>query len=826
MAGRRFRSGPLVAFAGLVGLGVLGLWLGLGRLSQQAGTDAQPPRIPAAPQQAQTPPVQPPPPAVRLGPPPAIPATPSQPAQQPAAPPRPVQAIRAPSFDVPSVRVERNGAVTLSGTTSPGARIALVGNGVAMAETVAGPDGAFALGPSAELAPGTTEFRLRAAHPDGSGEVLSPGTLTVIVPRTTAEPFVVTLTEAGAAPRELVRVDPVPLRTPDFGDVTVERDGRVSVRATLDPGARLALLSNGREHAVSTADGEGRVSLGPTEPLPPGVHRLELRATHPDGRTVASGDRLAVEIPRTTEELFSVVREAPGETPRSLARTEPVFAAPPAPRFDVVRIEPDGSSLFAGVGAPPSLRLDLMSGGRSLGQSEAGPGGDWSIVPTEPLPPGRSELALRATRPDGRAASLSEDRVVVEFPTVAGAPFTATLSRPGEAPREIARGSAVVRAGVADPPPAAPPAVAPAPVTPPSAPPPSPSASNGAAAPPADASPPATDGATPSLPAPSVDAVAGAVPLPDLTPPAPPTIDTLGPPPSVAITVPAIPAPMPPPAPPASAQAPVPPPPPATAAAPAGAPPQTQSSAGPAQPPAGPPVAAAPPVVAAPQTVPVPAAPAAPAPPVASAPSAAAVPPPPVAAAPPGNGPSTAAPAPAPQMSAPAPRPAAPPATSQALEPAPAAPAAPAPPVASAPPAAAVPPPPVAAAPSANEPSTAAPAPRPAAPPATSQVQEPAPAALAPPVASAPPAAAVPPPPVAAAPPANEPSTAAPAPAPQMSAPPPRSAAPPAPSQAQEPAPAASPAPTPVRSAEPAPPTVRADLPPPPRRRLPDHLIK
>jgi hypothetical protein len=466
--------------------------------------------------------------------------------------------------------VQPNGSVSVAGVVDPGARVGLVANGVVVNEATADGEGRFSLGPSVPLAPGTTEFRIRSTLPDGR-TATSHETLTVVVPRTTAEAFVATLSGGANPPREITRVDPRPVVPPDFGTMRIEPNGSITVEGQVDGGARVTLLGNGREIASTTADASGQFRLGPTPALEPGVTRLELRSTHVDARSAMSNDRLIVDVPAVVGGAFTATREVPGQpvqvvasrpaepsriprfetvdvqpngvvrvggnlepnarvalvengqviaettsdasgafrvgptaplppgetgfrlrsvladgrtatseerlvvqvprgptepfqatievvnvAPRVLARVDPAPIPPPTPRFEIVRVEPDGTALFTGR-SDPNARMSLLAGQTALAEAAAGASGDWSMVPREPFPPGTTELRLRATGADGRASATSDERLSIIFPRIAGEAFGVVLEAPNETPRIIARGVALARAGIDAPPPPPPP---------------------------------------------------------------------------------------------------------------------------------------------------------------------------------------------------------------------------------------------------------------------------------------------------------------------------------------------------------------------------------
>lgn len=71
------------------------------------------------------------------------------------------------------------------------------------------------------------------------------------------------------------------------------------------------------------------------------------------------------------------------------------------PRFDIVRVDPEGHAVIAGRAAPDSA-VTVFDGGRAIGQTRADRDGNWVLLMNEPLPPGKSQLSLSATGTDGQ----------------------------------------------------------------------------------------------------------------------------------------------------------------------------------------------------------------------------------------------------------------------------------------------------------------------------------------------------------------------------------------------------------------------------------------
>ena len=115
-------------------------------------------------------------------------------------------------------------------------------------------------------------------------------------------------------------------------------------------------------------------------------------------------------------------------------------AGPLVPSFDVLRVEPDGSTVIAG-SAEPNSKLEIVDGNKVVTTTQVGPSGDFAAVLDNPLPPGDHELALRATGKDGKAVT-SQEVATVSVPKDDKSQLLAMVSKPGEASRIITAPSA------------------------------------------------------------------------------------------------------------------------------------------------------------------------------------------------------------------------------------------------------------------------------------------------------------------------------------------------------------------------------------------------
>jgi len=110
------------------------------------------------------------------------------------------------------------------------------------------------------------------------------------------------------------------------------------------------------------------------------------------------------------------------------------------PSFDVLRVEPDGSTVIAG-SAEPNAKLEIVDGEKVVTTTKVGPSGDFAAVLDNPLPPGDHELVLRATGKDGKAVN-SEEVATVSVPKDDSTQLLAMVSKPGTASRIITAPSA------------------------------------------------------------------------------------------------------------------------------------------------------------------------------------------------------------------------------------------------------------------------------------------------------------------------------------------------------------------------------------------------
>jgi nucleoid-associated protein YgaU len=113
-----------------------------------------------------------------------------------------------------------------------------------------------------------------------------------------------------------------------------------------------------------------------------------------------------------------------------------VAEGPKLPTFDVLRVEPDGSTVIAG-SAEPNSKLEILDGDKVLMSTDVGAAGDFAAVLDNPLAGGDHQLQLRATGKDGKVAT-SEEIATISIPKDGNASqLLAMVSKPGTASRII-----------------------------------------------------------------------------------------------------------------------------------------------------------------------------------------------------------------------------------------------------------------------------------------------------------------------------------------------------------------------------------------------------
>lgn len=140
----------------------------------------------------------------------------------------------------------------------------------------------------------------------------------------------------------------------------------------------------------------------------------------------------------------------------SASQATPPVEDASVPGFDVLRVEPDGSTVVAGHAAPGS-KLEILNGSTVVGTADVGVTGDFAAVFDTPLPAGDYQLTLRAVGEDG-VTMTSLEVATVSVPKDPTGQLLAMVSKPGEASRLLTTPEALAGAAQATDTPAAQPA--------------------------------------------------------------------------------------------------------------------------------------------------------------------------------------------------------------------------------------------------------------------------------------------------------------------------------------------------------------------------------
>lgn len=102
-----------------------------------------------------------------------------------------------------------------------------------------------------------------------------------------------------------------------------------------------------------------------------------------------------------------------------------------APTFDIVRVEPDGNAVLAGLSAPGD-KIEIMSGNRVLAIADANSAGEWALVLDEPLQSGGHQIAVRSISNTMDAPAISVQTVTISVPERSEESAIVMLEVPGE----------------------------------------------------------------------------------------------------------------------------------------------------------------------------------------------------------------------------------------------------------------------------------------------------------------------------------------------------------------------------------------------------------
>ncbi|ANL52599.1 LysM peptidoglycan-binding domain-containing protein [Rhizobium phaseoli] len=217
---------------------------------------------------------------------------------------------------------------------------------------------------------------------------------------------------------------------------------RLSAYAGLALGELKALFANGKGPAIDVFTAAKTKTINALTALagftiPEGIDP----ATQAVATKAKEGGAKALAIVQSLPENIADASAAIAKAEAALTGApEPAAAAanagPKLPAFDVLRVEPDGSTVIAG-SAEPNGKLEVLDGEKVVTTADIGPSGDFAAVLDNPLPAGDHQLVLKVTGKDGKT-TRSEEVATVSVPEDGnGANLLAMVSKPGTASRII-----------------------------------------------------------------------------------------------------------------------------------------------------------------------------------------------------------------------------------------------------------------------------------------------------------------------------------------------------------------------------------------------------
>ncbi|MCW2309448.1 LysM peptidoglycan-binding domain-containing protein [Rhodobium gokarnense] len=246
-----------------------------------------------------------------------------------------------------------------------------------------------------------------------------------------------------------------PKKKPSFDIVRVEPTGDAVVAGQSEPGAIVAVLSNGTVVGKTVADPTGAWSMVLEKPLEPGDHDLSAssKKSEDDPEETESDDRIAVSIPEDDAEELLVVMSKPGEPARVLQKpkakpgTEVAAAEPAAPAEpagqEAASAEPTtGEAAPSGAAEQPSAPQIALAEPADTPEAPASvAGASAKTVTVEAVETERGRLFVA-----GAAEPDADVRVYVEDEFVGTAKANADGRWLLEAPKDLATGQHRVRA--------------------------------------------------------------------------------------------------------------------------------------------------------------------------------------------------------------------------------------------------------------------------------------------------------------------------------------------------------------------------------------------
>jgi nucleoid-associated protein YgaU len=235
---------------------------------------------------------------------------------------------------------------------------------------------------------------------------------------------------------------------PSFDVVRVNPNGDTVVAGRAEKNAEVTLMDNGQAIGTATADGNGQWVLLPNSAMAAGQHSLTLRAQTENGKAADSDNAVIIVQPAPAKDIAGQPTQAPAgalaiEVPKSgngptRVLNMPSGAGKPGElAVGTIDYDAQGRAVIAGTGKPKG-NVSVYLDNKLLGQATGDDKGNWSFVPSAPVPPGLHQLRMDQTDENGKVIA----RVETPFdqaPTSVAASDGKVVVQPGNSLWRLAR---------------------------------------------------------------------------------------------------------------------------------------------------------------------------------------------------------------------------------------------------------------------------------------------------------------------------------------------------------------------------------------------------
>ena len=255
------------------------------------------------------------------------------------------------------------------------------------------------------------EAPVASAPAESTGEPVAPGDTAIAPPASVTEAQPATPDATAAAPAA---------QTP--ADKPAETAAAAPASSPETPAATAPAASDNSMAANAPAATDNSMAANPP-----------AAATAPAEQQAATAPSTGPAAPASGQPQTEVATAEPPATAQPPATAEPT--PPPAgpgivvPTFDVVRVEPSGDTVVAGLAAP-NATVEVLDGVAAIATATANDQGEWALALDSALQPGTHDLGIRTTSKDQSVSTLSDQRVAVSVPEKGSKDVLVVLNAP------------------------------------------------------------------------------------------------------------------------------------------------------------------------------------------------------------------------------------------------------------------------------------------------------------------------------------------------------------------------------------------------------------